>query len=124
MWMEWLSHVEQRKSMFGHLLLHSVSLYLLESVCPCTNSLSPQSIPSFVGQDYFCETGITGDWSNGVFYPDGDPLWVGEDCGSGSTCCELHGPPYFCRSLTEPTTDDIEVKICADEALVERTLLL
>ena len=29
------------------------------SVCPCTNSQSTQSIPSFVGQDYFCETGIT-----------------------------------------------------------------
>ena len=87
------------------------------SVCPCTNSLSTQSIPSFVGQDYFCETGITGGWSDGVFYPDGDPLWDGEDCGSGSTCCELHNPPYFCKSLTEHTTDDIEVRICADEQI-------
>ena len=102
---------------FAASLSESVSSSNLESVCPCTNSQSPQSIPSFVGQDYFCETGITGDWSRGVFYPDGDPLWDGEDCGSGSTCCELHGPPYFCKSLTEPTTDDIEVKICADEAL-------
>ena len=90
---------------------------VLESVCPCTNSLSIASIPSFVGQDYFCETGITGDWSLGVFYPDGDPLWDGEDCGSGSTCCELHGPPYFCKSLTEPTTDFVEVRICANSQL-------
>ena len=87
------------------------------SVCPCTNGLSQQSIPSFVGQDYFCETGITSGFSQGVFYPDGDPLWDGEDCGSGSTCCELHGPPYFCKSLTEPTTDDIEVRICGDDPL-------
>ena len=86
-------------------------------VCPCTNDQSTQSIPSFVGQDYFCETGITSGVSSGVFYPDGDPLWDGEDCGSGSTCCELHGPPYFCKSLTEPTTDDIEVRICSDEQL-------
>ena len=85
------------------------------SVCPCTDSPSTQSIPLFVGQDYFCETGITGSWSSGVFYPDGDPLWDGEDCGPGSTCCELHDPPYFCKSLTEPTTDDIEVRICGDE---------
>ena len=27
-------------------------------ICPCTNSQSTQLIPSFVGQDYFCETGI------------------------------------------------------------------
>ena len=87
----------------------------LPFVCPCTNSQSTQSIPSFVGQDYFCETGVTGSWSLGTFYLD-DPLWDGEDCGSGSTCCELHDPPYFCKSLTEPTTDDIEVRICADES--------
>ena len=86
--------------------------------CPCTNSQSAQSTPSFVGQDYFCETGITGSWSPGGFYPDGDPLWDGEDCGSGSTCCELNGPPYFCTSLTEPTTEDIEVRIiCSNEPL-------
>jgi hypothetical protein len=70
-----------------------------------------------VGQDYFCETGITGAFSNGLFYPDGDPLWDGEGCGSGSTCCELNDPPYFCKSLTEPTTDHIEVRICADQQI-------
>ncbi len=86
-------------------------------VCPCTNSQSTQSIPLFLGQDYFCETGITGGWTNGLFYPDGDPLWDGEGCGSGSTCCELNGPPYFCKSVAEPTTDDIEVRICANQAL-------
>ena len=86
-------------------------------VCPCTNSQSTQSIPSFVGEDYFCETGITGGMTSGLFYPDGDPLWDGEDCGSGSTCCELNDPPFFCNSLPEPTTDDIEVRICADEGL-------
>ncbi len=67
-----------------------------------------------MGQDYFCETGITGDHTNGLFYPD-DPLWDGEDCGSGSTCCELNGPPFFCKSVAEPTTDDIEVRICGEE---------
>ena len=87
------------------------------NVCPCTSSQSTQSIPSLVGQDYFCETGITGDWTEFEFYPDGDPLWDGEDCGSGSTCCELNDPPYFCKGLTEPTTDDIEVRICANEPL-------
>ncbi len=90
-----------------------------ELVCPCTNSRSPQSIPSFVGQDYFCETGITGIVTNGVFYPDGDPLWDGEGCGSGSTCCELNGPPYFCKILPEPTTDNIEMRICGDNAIQE-----
>ena len=96
----------------------SESAQFPNDVCPCTNSQSTQSIPLFLGQDYFCETGITGAFSNGVFYPD-DPLWDGKDCGSGSTCCELNGPPYFCKSLPEPTTDNIEVRICADQALFD-----
>ena len=89
-----------------------------DAICPCTNPGSTQSIPPFVGTDYFCESAITGDWTLGLFYPD-DPLWDGENCGSQSTCCELHDPPYFCKSLSEPTTDDIEVRICADQRLAD-----
>ena len=75
-------------------------LFSVESVCPCTNSQSTQPIPSFVGEDYFCETGSISGGSPGVFYFD-DPLWDGEGCGTGSTCCELilNGPPFFCLSL-------------------------
>ncbi len=106
-----------------HVWTFAASLTELDSslnfqyTCPCTNNRSTQVIPSFVGQDYFCETGITGDWSSGVIYPDGDPLWDGEGCGSGSTCCELNGPPFFCKSLPEPTTDNIEVRICGDNGI-------
>ena len=107
-----------------HVWTFAASLTELDSgfnfqyICPCTNSqISTQSVPSFVGQDYFCETGITGSWGHGASYPDGDPLWDGEGCGSGSTCCELNGPPYFCKSLSKPTTDNIEVRICIDEGL-------
>ena len=88
-------------------------------VCPCTNAESDQSIPPFVGEDYFCETGrILDGGSDHVFLPN-DPLWDGEDCGPGSTCCELNDPPYFCKSLSEPRTDnsDIEVRICGQEEL-------
>ena len=88
---------------------------LFDDVCPCTNAESIQSEPSFVGTDYFCETAIDGEWTD-VLYPD-DPLWDGENCGSGSTCCEFNDPPYFCKTLSQPTTDDIEVRICADELL-------
>ena len=51
-----------------------------------------------------------------MLYPD-DPLWDEENCGSQSTCCELHDPPYFCKSLTEPMTDDVEVRICGDQVI-------
>ena len=97
MWKEWLSHMhgtEKEHVWTFAASLTELSLAGVENVCPCTNSLSPQQIPSFVGQDYFCETGITGPESVNTFYPDGDPLWDGEDCGSGSTCCELNGPSH------------------------------
>ena len=50
-----------------------------------------------------------------------DPLWDGQGCGS-SSCCELSyppgvTPPWFCKQLPQTTTDDIEVRICADEGV-------
>jgi len=48
-----------------------------------------------------------------------DPLWDGQGCGS-SSCCELSYPPgvtvpWFCKQMPQATTDDLEVRICADE---------
>ena len=41
-----------------------------------------------------------------------DPLWDGSDCHSNSTCCSLHDPPYFTKSLNTTTTDDNELRLC------------
>ena len=82
-------------------------------VCPCHSSVG---IPSFVGQDYFCETGNdnAANWA-GMFFAD-DPLWDGQDCGTSNACeCTLNSPPWFCKQLPQTTTDDIEVRICGDE---------
>ena len=85
----------------------------LPHLCPCTR---PQSgtveVPSFVGEDYFCDTAIRGgSYTWGHFYAD-DPLWDGQGCGSNSTCCSFNNPPWFCKQLPQPTTDDIELRIC------------
>ena len=87
------------------------------SICPCTQSDIPYTgptIPSFVGQDYFCDTGSRNAFQL-IFYPD-DPLWDGQGCGGTSTCCEFNNPPWFCKQLPLPTTDDIELRLCGDEA--------
>ena len=85
--------------------------------CPCTrpNITYAGTIPSFVGQDYFCDTGSR-DTVGLIFYHN-DPLWDGQGCGGTSTCCEFNNPPWFCKQLPQPTTDDIELRICGDEAL-------
>ena len=86
--------------------------------CPCVNgSTAGDRIPSFVGQNYFCETGIT-QWDGGfIFWPNGDPLWDGQGCGRNSSCCTFNSPPWFNVQLSSPTTDDIEVRICGDEGI-------
>ena len=86
-------------------------------ICPCAspNSQMQSYIPSFVGNDYFCETGATTSWRSNAFYTPSDPLWNGSGCSGRNTCCTFNSPPWFCKDLPASTTDDIEVRLCADE---------
>ena len=87
----------------------------VESVCPCTSHLNwPHQTPSFVGNNYFCETGNQGQISQSMRIYSDDPLWDGEGCGGTSTCCEFNTPPLFCTALPQATTDDLEARICLD----------
>ena len=84
--------------------------------CPCTNSNVnwPYQVPSFIGNNYFCDTGNPGPgYSSNALYSD-NPIWDGQGCGPTSTCCEFNNPPWFCTTLTQPTSDDIELRICFD----------
>ena len=88
-------------------------------VCPCTRPDLTYTgvVPPFIDQDYFCETGSRQE-RRFIFYSD-DPVWDGQGCGGNSTCCEFNNPPWFCKQLPQPTTDDIEMRICADQALID-----
>ena len=84
------------------------------SLCPCSNSAVSYSTPTFVGNDYFCETGTTLPCCpKGMFFAD-DPLFDGQGCGAASSCCTYNTPPWFCKTLPESTTNDLEVRICSD----------
>ena len=101
----------------GHLLqliLRQLLYHLLNVLVPCNTDESWSfEVPEFVANNYFCDTGNPGpDVGLGV-YTD-DPLWDGEGCGPTSTCCEFKNPPWFCTALPQPTTDDIEARICLD----------
>ena len=87
-------------------------------VCPCDSSRTIR-VPPFVGNDYFCESGVNEPWGGSRYYTlhSNDPLWDGENCLSSSTCCSLHNPPYFVKQLPTPTTDDIEARICLRRSL-------
>ena len=82
-------------------------------VCPC-DTAQHIAVPSFVGNDYFCESGLHSEWNFGYALFPNDVLWDGQDCTSTSTCCQLNNPPWFTKNLTTATTDDIELRICVE----------
>ena len=82
------------------------------SGCPCLNANTARySSPPFVGQNYFCESGMSNLASSGTVVSS-EPLWDGEGCPATSSCCQFNTPPYFCRVLPSTTEDNIEIRIC------------
>ena len=82
--------------------------------CPCSTTNSSSS-PSSIGKNYYCESGNPRNtFNNNQIFPN-DPLWDGQQCEN--TCCTgTNSPPWFSVQLPAPTTDAIEVSICADES--------
>ena len=90
-----------------------------DNVCECSHSQrNGRPPPSFVGQDYFCDSAIQGQFIDeidaGRIFSD-NPLWEGTGCGVDSTCCSFNNPPWFHKELPSPTSDDIEMRVCCDQ---------
>ena len=87
-------------------------------VCPCDATRTIR-IPPFVGNDYFCESGVNElwSWNKHVKFHPSDTLWDGKDCRPSSTCCSQHNLPYFTKQLPTPTTNSIEARICLHNTL-------
>ncbi len=82
--------------------------------CPCSSVPGAQP-PSFVGSDYYCESGLY-QWPTSAGLYASDTLWDGQRCdGYEGPCCSHPNLPWFCKELSEPTTDDLEVRLCADQ---------
>ena len=83
--------------------------------CPCSvDSKQLQSVQSFIGNDYFCESGCSENWKHILYFS--DPLWDGKQCGSlEQECCQASGLPWFHKVLNSITTDYIELRVCADQ---------
>ena len=82
--------------------------------CPCDHSdrsIAPLPPPE-VGKNYFCSRSASGH------------LWTGTDCTSDNPCCSFHNPPYFSVQLPTPTTDQIELRICADQNVRDEYVLV
>ena len=92
------------------------------SNCPCATG-SP--VQSFIGNNYFCESGNPNTTFQGKLYTN-DVLWDGENCGSiEGSCCSAPGLPWFHRDYgTNTTTDYIELRLCGDEGRSDEDAML
>ena len=82
--------------------------------CPC-NTGSTETLPSFVGEDYYCESGVSGEGTANTVYTE-DPLWDGELCRHAEVnCCTNSRMPYFRKDLEENTDENVDVRICSSE---------
>ena len=89
-----------------------------EHECPCAPN-SPVTPASFIGNDYFCESGNPGPRDTTKFYA-ADPLWDGKQCGLiEEECCNAPGIPWFHKPLQQPTTDYIELRVCGSNIINE-----
>ena len=79
---------------------------------PCNNGSTTELLP-YVGSDYYYESGNSGN-DCGIFH-NSDPLWDGQQCGGvdvEAPCCTHPNMPWFIKTLSETTTEDIELRVC------------
>ena len=88
--------------------------------CPCNNG-NPRMPPPFVGSDYYCETGDNDKTCCGfstLYF--NDTLWDGQQCpGEEAPCCTHPNMPWFTKTLSETTTEDIELRVCGNSDIDE-----
>ena len=96
-----------------------------EDNCACTNTEKdwPYQVHSVTGDNYFCATGNPGPGIKNAIY-NSDPLWDGEGCGATNACCQFNNPPWFCTTLPQPTTDNIEMRVCNNEYEADEDVIL
>ena len=83
------------------------------AACPCAGGIQP---PSFVGSDYYCESGNSASTPSAEMLYNDDHLWDGQLCHNDEvTCCDSLNLPWFCKSFPTPISEDLEVRICLDE---------
>ena len=93
------------------------------SNCPCNNGPTV-SVPGFIGDHYYCESGNNYSQNNRTrFYP--DPLWDGKDCPSlESSCCKSEDLPWFHRDYNASSASDLELRVCRNANRYNEDILI
>lgn len=82
------------------------------SACPCASE-SNQKTPSFVHNDYYCESGNSESRLLSKLFTN-DVLWDGKGCSyHEQDCCNKEG--WFFKDLGKKISDRIELRVCSDQ---------
>ena len=106
-----ITHGSPRQHMWSFIVSHDEDQTDCHG-CPCYTQFNGTRVP-FIGDNFFCDSG-TETWEGRRLY-DTNPLWDGQGCGQRSECCTFNSPPWFCSELDQHTSDDIELRLCADQ---------
>ena len=90
-------------SALKQLISYSPSLvgFVMVSNCPCITSPGNNAPPTYIGNDYYCESGTLYYQAN---WHTSDPLWDGMQCGGDEEpCCNHTGLPWFNKNTLTPT---------------------
>ena len=68
-----------------------------------------------INNDYYCSDINIRSQSCNNSPTTRDIQWSEGECGSKSQCCSLNNSTQFYKQLPQPTTDDIEMRLCRDE---------
>lgn len=94
-----------------------------DCLCAVNNVSQRRPAPAFIGNNYYCESGNwveTFDYA-GFLYVN-DPIWDGQVCEG--QCCNGKSPPWFSVELSNPTANDIEVRVCGDQSVCDEDTLI
>ncbi len=104
-----------------HIWTFASDLNQSSSFCPCGTSRNI-TIPDFVGDDYFCDSGIQRNENYTAAFS--NPLWDGLGCCPDYGCCSHNCPPWFYKELDECTSDPIEFRVCRDQINSNEDILI
>ena len=100
-----------------------------KQICPCHRLAASRQIVSFIGNDWYCESGNP-QYQKLEYKPYmDDVLWDGQNCEPDELeCCKNKLPgisqPWFHKALSTETTDHLEIRICGNEARVNEDILV
>ena len=84
--------------------------------CPCASPYPGLAAPPFVGENFFCKSGNSGELEYQWWYLD-DPLWDSQGCASGGRV-----GPWFTTTLSQEVRDDIEMRMCSTHVLTTENI--